>query len=93
MPNNYQDEIQEIFNKGDFQNLDEILDKLESKFKDDIEKLIELRLIKSRYNILIGNYQEVLDDIDLILKKAKNLQNNILIIDIYLVRCETLHFL
>ena len=93
MLNNYQDEIQELFNKGDFQNLNEILDKLKSKFKDDIEKLIELRLIKSRYNVLIGNYQEALDDIDLILNKAKHLQNDIIIIDIYLVRCETLHFL
>ena len=93
MSDNYQDEIQELFNKGDFQDLDEILDKLKSKFKDDIEKLIELRLIKSRYNVLIGKYQEVLDDIDLILNKAKHLQNDIIIIDTYLVRCETLHFL
>jgi len=91
--NNYQDEIQELFNKGDFQDLDEILDKLKSKFKDDIEKLIELRLIKSRYNVLIGKYQEALDDIDLVLNKAKHLQNDIIIIDTYLVRCETLHFL
>jgi tetratricopeptide (TPR) repeat protein len=91
--NNYQNEIQKLFNKGDFQDLDEILDKLKSKFKDDIEKLIELRLIKSRYNVLIGKYQEALDDLDLILNKAKHLQNNIIIIDIYLVRCETLHFL
>jgi tetratricopeptide (TPR) repeat protein len=91
--NNYQDEIQKLFNKGDFRDLDEILGKLKSKFKDDIEKLIELRLIKSRYNVLIGKYQEALDDIDLILNKAKQLQNDIIIIDIYLVRCETLHFL
>ncbi len=93
MSNNYQDEIQELFNKGDFQDLDKILDKLKNKFKDDIEKLIELRLIKSRYNVLIGNYQEALDEIELILNKAKHLQNDIIIIDIYLVRCETLHFL
>ena len=35
--------------------------------QESYEKLIELRLIKSRYNVLIGNYQEALDDIDLIL--------------------------
>lgn len=93
MSYNFQDEIQELFNKGDFQELDKILDKLKSKYKDDIEKLIELRLIKCRYNVLIGNYQEVLDEIELILKKAKHLQNDIIVIDIYLVRCETLHFL
>ena len=90
---NYQVEIQKLFNKGDFKDLGLLLNKLEIQFKDEIEDLIELRLVKSRRDVLIGNYKEALEKLDWVIVKATSLGNDILLIDAYLVRCEALHFL
>ena len=93
MLNDFYGDIQEIFNKGNFKDLDRLLKELKSRFKDDLEILMELNLIKSRHNVLIGNYQKALNDLDLVVAEATSLQNDILLFDAYLVRCEALHFL
>ena len=90
---NYQVEIQKLFNKGDFKDLGLLLNKLEIQFKDEIEDLIELRLVESRRDVLIGNYKEALEKLDWVIVKATSLRNGILLIDAHLVRCEALHFL
>ena len=90
---NYQAEIQNLFNKGDFKDLEPLLYKLEIQFKDEIEDLIELRLVKSRHDVLIGNYGEALEKLDWVLEKAKALKNNLIFIDTYIIRCEALHYL
>ena len=89
----FQEDIQKIFNRGDFKDLDRLLEELKSQFKNNTENLLELNLIKSRHNILTGNYQTALDCTDLVVAKATSLQNDILLIDAHLVRCEALHFL
>jgi tetratricopeptide (TPR) repeat protein len=89
----FQDDIQRIFDKGDFKDLDRLLEELKSHFANNIEYLLEFKLIKSRHNVLTGNYQNALDDSDLVITEATSLQNNKLLIYAYLVKCEALHFL
>ena len=90
---NYQAEIQKLFNKGDFKDLELLLNKLEIQFKDEIEDLIELRLVKSRHDVLIGKYEEALEKLDWVLEKTKVLKNDLIFIDAYLIRSEALHHL
>lgn len=90
---NYQAKFQKLFNKGDFKVLEQLLHKLEIQFKDEIDEIIELRLVKSRHYNLIGSYEEALGILDWILEEAKVLENDLILIDAYLVRCEALHYL
>ena len=90
---NYQAKFQKLFNKGDFKGLELLLHKLEIQFKDEIDEIIELRLVKSRHYNLIGSYEEALGILDWILEEAKVLENDLILIDAYLVRCEALHYL
>ena len=90
---NYQFKIQKLFNSGDFKDLDTLLQKFEAQFQNELENLIELKLFKCRHEVLIGNYKQALDKLDWVLEKVKSLQNNLIFIDAYLIRCEALHYL